>query len=179
MLVVLRLNKVTGTSATYTLGREINFNKLYLRGVGFDFPSKTEPDAGGNAPTTGGRAVYLDMSILNDNHVLFFQGRNTTITGIDNLIPLGIVEDAGVPYRKMDLKLICNPTTYEDTQTITLTLKQIEAGVVTNLTNAQAFGSDQDSQPVDIDHGVNIYLEFEGLSSNNYATSNFTIANAT
>ena len=182
VLAIFRLNKKTGTTATFTLGKDIDFDKLIFKGYSIDFPNHLANDADGQAPTTGNKAIYLQTNFLTDNDVLFYQGKNATITPagnfVDHFIPLGSIKDVGINYVKMDLTVIDFPTKFNSSDTLIFTLNQIEENIVAQLTSAQLFGIDADAQPQDIDHGINLYFEFKTDQAHNKNQS-VTIADAT
>jgi len=176
VLLVFRLNKTTGVSASYTLGKELSFSKCVLKAVEFELPKFDEPN-GGNAPTTGPLPIYLECSLFNDNRVLFYQSANTTLANaVDNLLPIGAVGIAPI-YREFNLTIIDQITDLTSTDTISFTLKQIQEGVVTNLVPGQAFGGDTNTSTNDTDHGVNLYFEFT-TTANHDDDQSFNIANA-
>jgi len=160
VLVIFRLNKETGVSTTFTLGKNYDFNKLILKAVEIEKPNGIEPN-GGNAPTEGPLPVYLDSSLFTNNSVVFYQGRNNTIPqDIDHLIPIGAVGTAGF-YRELNLTIIDGvKTSLLATDTVTFALKQIQENVAANLVAGQIFGGDDNSSGNASDHGVNLYFEF-------------------
>lgn len=181
VLSIFRLNKKTGTSATFAYGRNINCREIIFRGFSVDFPSgTTSADSAGNNPTTGPKTMYVKIDLLNDNDILFFQGKNNTIAGnIDQFIPLGGIGDATVLYQKMDLPISRRIHRLAATDTITLSLHQIEENVLAALNNNQAFGIDQDVGTNDIDHGINLYIDFIPDSTTNTELADYQIADAT
>ena len=192
MLLIFRLNKLTGTSTTYTLAKEIRFNKMTFKGVTWEHNDNLAPDLGfESAPAVNSvLPVYLSMDCFGDNEIVFHQGENTTITnGIGNMIPLGgIKEHRDYNYRKFDLKLIDRQEIWPVGKEITITLYQIQnAGVPEPLSNAQAFGavnsdmagvSEEGEDPIPYDHGVNLYFEVDCDRSQNF-TQEYTIADST
>ena len=180
MLIIFRLTKLTGTSATFTIGRDIHFSKLTFKGFNMDFGDASKADAGGsNKPEDGGVPMYLDLDFVTDNEVLFYQGRNNTLgTAVDNLIPLDAFLDGQQYYTPMDLKLINVPTHWTPTQEITITLKQISNNIIRTLTDDQAFGVAVDTTGDDFDHGVNLYFELELNRAHDHDVPDYTIANA-
>jgi len=183
MLLVFRLNKATGTQATFTVGKEIIMDKMIFKGWSADFPSNAENDAAGNVPTAGPKAIYLHMDCFDDNNIVFYQGRNNTISGtaIGNMIPLGAIKEEKFDYKQMDLTVINFPEIWEATKTITITLNQIEVNTVSQLTNGQAFGVDADTDgggPNAIDHGINLFFEVERNPTQHNITQTFNIADA-
>ena len=187
MLLIFRLNKLTGTSATYTLAKEIRFNKMTFKGVTWEHNDNLAADQGYSAaPAINSELpVYLSMDCFGDNDIVFHQGENTTINnafgelGVGNMIPLGgVMENRDFNYRKFDLKLIDRQEIWPVGKTITITLYQIQnAGHPEPLTNSQAFGAIDSDMGGEYDHGVNIYFEVDCDRSQNF-TQNYTIADA-
>jgi len=176
MLIVFRLDKTTGSTATYTFGREINFKKITLRGVSFENTDPAATDGTGAIPTTaGGLPVYLHLDLFDDNEVLFYQGRNTTLASanpsVDNLIPIAIIPHTtggAIPFQHMDLKIRDQIGVLESTDTITIKILQLQQGVLTALTTPQMCGADTDDGANAADHGVNLYFEFELTESQDH-----------
>jgi len=198
MLLIVRLNKDTTASATITLPKEIRFHKLVLKGFSFERVDNLAADAVGHAPATNTELpVYLHLDCLDDNEILFFQGKNNTIrtsavgeVGLGNFIPLGGVreaqDDEGT-YHAMNMTLVERPQVYDVGKQIKVSLFQIQKSVPSVLTNAQAFGAinnDESSDPAipgsgpsPYDHGCNLYLEFTTDQSQD-TTQSYNVADS-
>jgi len=184
MLLIFRLNKATGTQATFTIPNNLEFQKLIFKGYSLEFPDRAAVDGAGNIPTNGGKTFYLQMDCFGDADIMFFQGRNNTITGsaIGNMIPLGNYLATKMDYQKMDFTVISHPQTWENGKTIEITINQIEANTVRQLTNAQLFGVDEDADAGGanaIDHGLNLYFELEPTVSLQETEISVDIADST
>jgi len=191
MLLIIRLTKSTTSAIKYTLPKEIKFSKLTFKGYSFERVDNLAADSLGLAPATNSELpVYMSCDFINDNDVLFFQGKNNTIRtagggiNIDNMIPLGGVREGQTDegnYSVMDLKLIDRQQTWEVGKEISITLFQIQKNVATPLTNNQAFGSINDdgssdpaipgSGPSPYDHGCNLYFEFQNNEGHDFTQS--------
>tara|TARA_B110000208_G_scaffold28563_1_gene37313 strand:+ start:2385 stop:2981 length:597 start_codon:yes stop_codon:yes gene_type:complete len=196
MLLIFRLNKLTSSSTTYTLAKEIRFNKMTFRGFTWEHCDNLAGDTNGFAPSANSELpVYLSMDCFGDNDIVFHQGENTTITnafgeiGIGNWIPLGGVKEHNRnDMRKFDLKLIDRPVIWEVGKQITIALYQIQSnGFPDLLTDSQAFGGvnsdnggeavEEGVDPVTYDHGVNLYFEVDCDRSQDF-TQVYTIPDA-
>ena len=185
MLLVFQLNKVTGTEATFVLGKEFKFSNLKFKGYTIDNPDISANDANGIVPSVDGvLPLYLHCDAFGDNEVVFYQGRNATIDDpvTDNLIPLGPIQTE-LPYTFLEQNLniiIDRITTWEASKALTFGLYQIHNGNLDLLTIDQAFGVDVDdeSTPNDSAHGINLYFELTPCKSQDHDQT-FTIANST
>lgn len=178
VLAIFRLDKKTGVSATFTLGKNYDFDRLILKAIEIESPNAIEPN-GGNAPTIGPLQLYLDSDLFTDQRVLFYQGKNTTITeDIDNLIPLGALGTTAF-YRELNLTIIDGVrTSLLSSDTVTFTLKQIMNNVAANMVPGQVFGGDTDTLGADVDHGINLYFEFHTVNNHDFNQTVATIADA-
>ena len=187
VLLIFRLNKDTGCDAvTFTLGKSLKFSKLKFLGYTHEHCDNL---AGSLAPATqSDLPIYLQCSLFNDNTVVFYQGKNTTLnvtgeTNIGNMLPLGGAREGRDGFRPIELTIIDQMTTFEATKQITFSLKMIHQQSISVLSNAQAFGSVVDTAgpplgPYAYDHGINLYFEATTLSSHDEEQS-FNIADAT
>ena len=187
MLLIIRLTKDTTSSVKYTIPKEIKFNTLTFKGFSWERCDSTAANEGLALATAAELPVYMSCDFLGDNEILFLQGKNTTIRAaessnipLDNAIPLGGLKkdqaDEG-NFNKFDLKVIDRSQVWEVGKEISITLFQIHKLVPNQLTNVQAFGDtvDNGSMPAPgvspIDHGVNLYFEFDVDSVQNVKQS--------
>ena len=84
---------------------------------------------------------------------------------------------APIPYTKMDLVLMDNITTINASDTTSISIHQIHNNLITLLSTGQLSGIDTGDDGVASDHGINIYIEFELLNSQDHEQT-FTIPNA-
>ena len=186
VLLIFRLNKDTGADGvTFTLGKTLRFSKMKFLGYTHEHCDNL---AGSSAPATqSDLAIYLQSNLFNDNNVVFYQGKNATLnvtgdTGVGNFLPLGGAREGRDGFRPMDLTIIDEITTFTADKEITFSLKMIHQQAITVLSNAQAFGSVVDTTgppigPHAIDHGINLYFQFDVLSGHD-AEQSFNIADA-
>ena len=193
VLLIFRLNKVTGTEASFVLGKTMSFHKAIFKGYTKEHAANLADDADGIALLAeADLPIYLQCNLFGKNEVCFYQGRNEQIIindGADNkvgsAIPLGGTKSGrnGDDFKAMNLVLIDRPTTYAATQVITFSLIQIQQNLSTVLTDEQAFGvsvtdhADANDR-LDYDHGINLYFEFQ-TSNDHDVTQSFAIADAT
>jgi len=165
MIYTFRLSKISGNSHTFTIGKEIIFDKMTILGVQFDSPDKDQSTLIGSA---GEQPLYLYTDILDHDNVIFNNGKAASITAnMTHLIPLSTIATAlpDTSYRSIDgITIIDKLTTFNATDTITWAIKEI-AGNGTTVTNASAdtlYGIDtllaDAAQPVD--RGINIVCYF-------------------
>ena len=93
MLVIFRLNKTTGSSATFVLGREIAFDKLTFKGWSADFPAASAtPNANDKAPATGPVLFYMDMNLLDGYTENVEEQKDDIIPILKEMIDLGEID---------------------------------------------------------------------------------------
>ena len=193
MLLIFRLNKSTGTSATFVLGKNISFSKLVFKGWRADRGDNNAADDEGAAPQSNAALpVYLKCNLFDDSNVYYNSGRNTTInavtdTGIGNMIPIGVIKEGEIQdFQHMDMVVIDKHTEYLSTKSITISINQVQINVVMPLNNNQAFGAiDNDAADPMIpgsgavyDHGISFYFE-ASLATNQDIEQTVTIADST
>jgi len=195
MLLIIRLTKDTTSSVKYTIPKEIRFNKLTFKGYSWERCDSNASNEGLAPATASELPVYMSCSFLGDNEVLFLQGKNQTIRAdesstieLDNAIPLGGIKEGQVDegnYCEFNLNVIDRSMVWEVGKEISITLFQIHKLVPNKLTNDQAFGAINDdavgdpmipgSGPSPIEHGVNLYWNFE-LDSVQNVKQSYTVA---
>jgi len=181
MIYVFRLSRLTTATHAFTIGKDIRFEKMRLLGVQLD---NCDGAASTLSGTTSETPIYLECSLLDNDSIVFNNGKATAITaGGTRLIPIGAV---GTDLNSIELAngtgitLIDEPTHLAAADTVTWALKELNnAGTaVTTLIDDCAFGTDVDESEGVVHRGVNIIVKFDLQKDSHNYNGNVTIANS-
>ena len=178
MIYIFRLSRLTGVNALFTIGREINFDKLIFRGSSIDNydPSETTSyDFEQGVPVP----LYADCDFLDLNQVILNNGNLTTDDEPKSFIPLGASD--GVSTLMEDLCLINKPTVWEAGKQVRIRIREIEvSGAVIDSPLAAAFGTvlKQESTTNYAHAGINLIFEFTETNAHNHLLADVAIADS-
>ena len=182
MIYIFRLSRLTGTEATFTIGREITFTKLIYRGFVAENVDITSFAKGDFAEGIA-LPVYAECDFLTDANLILNNGNLTTEDGPQNMIPLSGL-DGWSSSLEGQLTLISHPTptTWAAGKTVTIALFESDnAGTLSALPVAAAFGAalitEGGSNFVHV--GINLYFEFVTDQRFDNTSTGATIADAT
>lgn len=179
MIYIFRLSRLTGVDATFTLGREIVFDKLIYRGCSVDNfevanSDQTDFDDGNSV------AMYIECDFIDENSLIFNNGNLTTNGTPAHLIPVTGVD--GTSIHPEELTLISQPTVFEASKQIRIKLKECTpAGVAVNTEVDAAFGAavTTDGGSTHVHQGINIFFEFQETRAHNHKLGATVFADST
>lgn len=180
MIYIFRLSRITGTSHTFVIKKQIDFDRMELLGVQLDNPDKAHSTHTG---TTSELPIYLSCDLLDNDAVVMDNGKGTSSTaGFTTLIPIGAIgtEINSLELNGTGITLIDEPTTFAPDTQITWALKELDhtGQVVSNLANDTAFGLDEDVSANVVSRGANIIVKFHLRKDAHIYSGNETIPNS-
>ncbi len=180
MIYTFRLSKISANPQTFTIGKELVFNKMRIKAITLDDPDKTtSPLIGANE-----HPIYLTCDKWDNDDIIFNNGKTASITaGGTKILPITTIATAIADTMYAGLNDVCvidRLTTFSATDTITWAFKELD-GTGTILTNCLPdviFGADvQDADAsLNPDRGINIICEFELERDNHHYGGDVAIA---